>query len=275
MKNIILIATFTTLFFSCKEIKSKFGNTNDVITDHTIVNCDYTNLSNQNNYKFIVNYNATQNSDEIEYIVQILDKSNKVLETVKTQSKIDPTLLEKIKVCENVKSLSTQHNLTKNFDGLLYDGNFVIGDFNFDGKDDVAIYSRKDENSGKFFYDYFLQKQDGKFEKDTFLSDDTDYLGKKYDVKDKTVVLQNNESIKKFAFENNQWFLKEELKDPFPKANKLGVINLPNKFPKDGLKVYDKNFKPVGKISSDLGGEDISVIVIFPLLRTLKSRVFI
>lgn len=259
MNKFLIFIGLALTVSSCNEIKSKISGTSDLTSDNTIVSCDYTNLSNQNNYKFLVNYNSVESPDHVEYIVQVMDKSNKVLETITTNTKIDTSILEKIKVCDNVKSLSTQHNLSKNYEGLLYDGNFVIGDYNFDGKDDVAIYSRKDDNSGKYYYDYFLQNPDGKFERNSFLSDETDYFGKKYDVKGKTVVIQDNASIKKYSFENNQWVLKEDLKDPFPQASNKGYIAKKTQYgyqsfiPSNGLTIYDSENKPVGRLNNASG----------------------
>ncbi|MGV0845667.1 XAC2610-related protein [Empedobacter falsenii] len=260
-KNLLLYTISLFSMMSCNQIKEKFGgNSNEnLISENTQLNCDYTNLSNQFNVKFVINKDPNKTIEGIDYVVQVLDKNNKVLKTVTTQPKISSEKLDQYKICDQVKSLSTKYNLDKQFNIESFDGNVIIGDYNFDGKDDIAIYNYK--NDTKVFYNYFLQDVNGEFVKDKFLSEDTDYFAKKYDVTNKMIVIQDNSSIKKYAYGNDNWILKEEVNDPFPKATKYGVIDFPNsQFPSEGLNIYDNNFKKVGKITVD-NGEYLNVKV--------------
>lgn len=248
-KNLLLYTISLFCMMSCNQIKEKLGgNSNEnLISENTQLNCDYTNLSNQFNMKFVINKDPNKTIEGVDYNVQVLDKTNKVLKTITTQPKISSEELDQFKICDQVKSLSTKYNLDKQFNIESFDGNVIIGDYNFDGKDDIAIYNYK--NDTKVFYDYFLQNASGEFIKDKFLSEDTDYFAKKYDVTNKMIVIQDNASIKKYAYGNNNWALKEEVNDPFPNSPKSGVICNFNRENKNKfLTLYDENFKKVGKL---------------------------
>ncbi|MGV0978837.1 XAC2610-related protein [Empedobacter falsenii] len=260
-KNILLCVSSLFYIMSCNQIKEKIGggSSENIISENTQLNCDYNNLSNQFNVKFVINKDPKKATTGVDYAVQILDKNNKVLKTIVSQPSISTDELDKYKICDQVKSLATKYNLAKNFDIESFDGNVVVGDFNFDGKDDFAVYNRKQDN--KAYYNYYLQDASGEFKIDIFLSDDTDYFSKKYDVNGKTIVIQDKSAIKKYAYNNGSWTMKEEVNDPFPKATKYGVIDFPNsQFPSEGLNIYDNNFKKVGKITVD-NGEYLNVKV--------------
>lgn len=248
-KQLFLYLAIGTLVSGCNEIKEKIGGGSSeiIISENTQLNCDYNNLSNQFNVKFVINKDPKKATAGVDYAVQILDKNNKVLKTIVSQPSISTDELDKYKICDQVKSLATKYNLAKSFDIESFDGNVVVGDFNFDGKDDFAVYNRKQDN--KAYYNYYLQDASGEFKIDNFLSDDTDYFSKKYDVNGKTIVIQDKSAIKKYAYNNNSWTMTEEVNDPFPNAPERGLITNFNRGENSKIiSLYDSNFKKVGNV---------------------------
>jgi hypothetical protein len=57
-------------------------------------------------------------------------------------------------------------------------GDFIIADFNFDGKDDMALVNDLGGNGGRF-YSYYIQQKDNKYLLDPFLTDSMIYFPKK------------------------------------------------------------------------------------------------
>lgn len=200
-------------------------------TENSVLVCDYANLSNQFDVKFIINHDKTKTGDVVDFSLNIKDKSGKEITNIIVHPKIASSDISKFTNCDYIKSLSTKHNLSKNFNMDLYDGNIVVGDFNFDGLDDIAVYNRKDISQNKFYYDYYLRKEGGNYIKNEFLSNQTDYFGKKYDLNNKTIVVDNDEFIRKYSFQNGE-FIKtaEEIVEKVTVKQK----NEPNiKYPKN------------------------------------------
>ncbi len=257
-KNILLCVSSLFYIMSCNQIKEKIGggSSENIISENTQLNCDYNNLSNQFNVKFVINKDPKKATTGVDYAVQILDKNNKVLKTIVSQPSISTDELDKYKICDQVKSLATKYNLAKNFDIESFDGNVVVGDFNFDGKDDFAVYNRKQDN--KAYYNYYLQDASGEFKIDIFLSDDTDYFSKKYDVNGKTIVIQDKSAIKKYAYNNGSWTMKEEVNDPFPGSPEKGIISNFDRKSQVFISLYDSNFIKVGKVEFNTWENSVS-----------------
>ncbi|MCB9233229.1 MAG: hypothetical protein H6581_16350 [Bacteroidia bacterium] len=76
--------------------------------------------------------------------------------------------------CKYSRSYSTSVNDTM----IAYDndyGDFIVADFNFDFRDDLALKRNSGGNGGPS-YDYYLQTSSLKFERSTFLSDSIVYF---------------------------------------------------------------------------------------------------
>jgi hypothetical protein len=144
--------------------------------------------------------------------VRIIDKSSKkTLQTIKYSSIY---LFENVlKNCENVRSYQTRKN-----DSLeVVDNDFgdlIVADFNFDGKDDIAIIKDSGGNGGPL-YRYYIQNTDFKFVRDKFLSDKMEFFPIQINKNDSTLithvhagVCSLSEMIYSYNSQTNNWIRK-------------------------------------------------------------------
>ncbi|KGO86597.1 hypothetical protein Q765_10255 [Flavobacterium rivuli WB 3.3-2 = DSM 21788] len=112
--------------------------------------------------------------------------------------------------CKDVRSYIT--GIGKNAEVLdnAY-GDFIVADFNFDGKEDFAVKNDSGGNGGPF-YNYYLQDTKGIFVLDSFLTNTMIYFPSIIDKKHKTLVtlvhanaVSVSESTYQFTFETGKW----------------------------------------------------------------------
>lgn len=90
--------------------------------------------------------------------------------------------------CEYVRSYATGVNA--DMPTIDYDyGNFVVRDFNFDGKEDFAV--KVSDNNAGAPYEYYMN-HNGKFERDPFLSDSVSWMVDSFDAKTKQAFMSHN-----------------------------------------------------------------------------------
>ena len=87
--------------------------------------------------------------------------------------------------CDNVRSYFTGKNENQEVNDNNY-GDFIVADFNFDTKEDIAIINEC-TNSGNL-YSFYIQDKDCKYKLDKFLTDSMSYFPSEINKKSKTLV---------------------------------------------------------------------------------------
>jgi len=115
--------------------------------------------------------------------------------------------------CKNVKSYSTKVNSELPIGGGNDSGNFIVADFNFDGLEDFAIKRDPGGNGGPL-YAYFLQAEDKKFYKSSYLSNLVEFFPIEINTIKKTITTlvhanayQKNKRTFKYNPETKKWKL--------------------------------------------------------------------
>ena len=142
--------------------------------------CTYKNLSK--NFDFSVSYKS---KNEIKTISLII--TQKATKKIFQEINFDSEYLSQFefKECANVRSYSTGVN--KNAKDLDNDfGNLIIGDFNFDGIEDLAIKQESGGNGGPL-YNYYIQKNK-KFVLDVFLTNTMKFFPSEIDKNKKILI---------------------------------------------------------------------------------------
>jgi hypothetical protein len=88
--------------------------------------------------------------------------------------------------CKSVRSYTTK----KNLDSLVVDndyGDLIIADFNFDGKEDIAIKNNSGGNGGPT-YDFYTQNTHNHFDIDKFLTQKVGFFPCEINKKDYTLI---------------------------------------------------------------------------------------
>lgn len=193
-----------------KSIKSDTSNSRNLKPDkthseHFSNKCYYDKLSNQFNASLEVNQ---INEDSFKISIEILDKtSEKIIDRIDVQSEwlIIPPMFSD---CQNVRSLSTGVNVDKEIIDNEF-GDFIVSDFNFDKRDDFAIAVDFGGNGGTI-YSFYIQKANGKFELDDFLSETMLRFPISFDSKNRTLTTSihadafgKNETV--FQLRNDKW----------------------------------------------------------------------
>ena len=117
--------------------------------------------------------------------IEVLDKSNHTpLDSIHIQSGyyFDDVLLD----CSNVLSYTTKKNMEREIVDNMY-GDIVIGDFNFDNTEDIAVIKDSGGNGGPL-YNFYIQGSSGLFHLDTFLSDSMTYFPAEMNSKNKSLI---------------------------------------------------------------------------------------
>lgn len=174
--------------------------------------CDHSDLSYEYDYTVFLKRNVNQEIDKI--IVQIRNKSTKeILE--KNISLIDVDGIRNSYLgstftnCNLVRSFITGHNIDKKPDDLD-EGDFIVGDFNFDNKEDFAIKTNSGNNSGPSYGFYIKNSFD--YELDSFLTNEVRFLPNEVDNVNKTIKTNiivgccgTRESIYKYISKGKKW----------------------------------------------------------------------
>lgn len=152
--------------------------------------------------------------DSTELIISIFDKDMRVkTQEVKISSNhLLPSVLDD---CSQARSFQTANNCNKAVANNDY-GDFVVGDFNFDGNDDFAIKVDSRIIGGPS-YEFYLQNEKAWFVKDDFLSDEMKIFPSTRNFKKKTlitrVMLEENKYMEKeFKYNNKKraWKFRKE-----------------------------------------------------------------
>lgn len=174
--------------------------------------CLHENLSNKYNFK--ITTTLSKNEDGEDKISKItLDINGKG--TTKNKQKIEvnnPGFLfsGSFENCNAVRSYITGKN--KNDEVMDGDyGDFIVEDFNFDGKEDLVIKKDSGGNGGPF-YEFYIDNGKGIFEKDTFLTNEVGHFPDKLDLKNKTITTYihanaygYNENVYQYHFSTKKW----------------------------------------------------------------------
>jgi hypothetical protein len=140
--------------------------------------CEHTDLSRKYNYitSTVKTKNAQSGQDEISAVhLQAITKVDKkrIQEIVVKPGRPDG-LFDEFTNCSAVRSYLTGKN--KNTDAADNDyGDFIVVDFNFDGREDFAIKDDMGGNGGPN-YEYYIQGRSGKFQLDSFLTTKMGYF---------------------------------------------------------------------------------------------------
>lgn len=142
--------------------------------------CTYKSLSKTLDFK--VSYKSKNDIQTISLII-----TQKITNKVVQEIIYDSELLSQFEFneCANVRSYSTGVNKTaKAMDNDF--GNLIIGDFNFDGIEDLAIKQESGGNGGPL-YNYYIQKNK-KFVLDAFLTSTMIFFPSEIDKKKKILI---------------------------------------------------------------------------------------
>lgn len=183
--------------------------------------CSYINLSKKYNYKVLAIKSKNDNNDlAISHIriKIILKANNKTVQLIN----IKPGFLfdDVFKNSKVSRSFITGFNKDESIvDGDS--GDFIVADFNFDGKEDFAIKDDSGGNGGPT-YKYFTINETETFEEDIFLSSEVSHFPSEINAANKTIVTYvhanaagYNENIFKFNHTTRTWKL---WKSTFKKA---------------------------------------------------------
>ena len=149
--------------------------------------CIHKDLSTSFNFKTSIQRlkNGDHYMDSSIVKIAIINKSTlKTLQTIK----LNPTFLfsNVFQSCKAVRSYLTKKNI--NIDALDNDyGDFIVADFNFDSKEDIAIKKDSGGNAGPL-YDYYVQDNSGRFVRNIFLSEEMEFFPAEINKKKKTLV---------------------------------------------------------------------------------------
>lgn len=189
----------STLFFIV------FGNASIAQT------CLHKNLSVSYDYR--ITANKTKDEDDIlkvkEIIVEVLNKSSN-----KIQQRIiiipDEFSLGEFSDCKFTRSYIT--GINKKGEAIDGDyGDFIVADFNFDGKEDFAVKIGQGASNGSH-YKFLTKRKNGTFKNDIFLSESVVNFPDSIDPKTKTLstfihanVNGYNENVYKYNLVAEKW----------------------------------------------------------------------
>lgn len=182
---------------SSDEIKGYSYNSDSVIVPkdtstfilYSKKECLQTKLSNKYDYKIscVVKKDTLYSNYYIARVKVLISEKGKNIFKLKV-NKLYPGLcfITFFEDCNQFRSLTTKYlNEVEIVDNYL--GDFVVADFNFDNKEDFAIRTYFYSNGGPY-YEYFLQTDNQKFIKDSFLSDEMIFFPSKFDFKNKRLI---------------------------------------------------------------------------------------
>lgn len=145
--------------------------------------CLHKDLSEKYNFETKISKEFNK-PNKIRIIVKVIRKlDNKIVSNIFFDAKAELLLDTEFKSCNNVRSYVTGKN--KNLNVIDNDfGDIIICDFNFDGKEDIAIKSDSGGNGGPM-YKYYIQNNKEDFIVDSFLSETMSYFPINVDKKKK------------------------------------------------------------------------------------------
>ncbi|HLP55093.1 MAG TPA: hypothetical protein VK151_08695 [Fluviicola sp.] len=148
-----------------------------------ISECYYTDLSDAFNYRILYKCFYADSSSTDVYIID--KKRGKIVDSIHFESvelAIDGLFFD----CKKGYSyLGDKNRIPEVQDN--YAGEFIIADFNFDLKEDIAVIQYIGGNGGPQ-YRYYVQGQNQRFKLDDFLTDWMSYFPVEFDPKKKTLL---------------------------------------------------------------------------------------
>lgn len=213
MKNIIFRGIFLIFVFSCQFLSPgkhpfKYNETdspefqvpkNDTVISYSgesahitrndsikISICIYKDLSYLFDFKLSVRNADTigLSNDSRIIIVSVYQKLDQKL--VDSFEYISENISERITMdCTRARSYITKYNLNKEILDSDY-GDLIIADFNFDQREDMAVIYDSGGSSGPLYL-YCVRTPEGRFKKDTFLSETMQFFPSKFRPKNKTL----------------------------------------------------------------------------------------
>lgn len=191
--NLKWILLFLGLFlFGCLKEKStepplsKAKST--IVKNDSIIKkeCNYQDLSY--NYDFKIKFNRISDAeymfDSCIIKMYIINKRTQLpLDSIQVTSTY--FYGDVFQNCDKVRSYITKKNEQLEVGDNDF-GDFIIADLNFDSKEDIALIRDSGGNGGTF-YNFYMQRKNGKFYMDRFLSDSVHYFPKKINKQNKTL----------------------------------------------------------------------------------------
>ncbi len=173
--------------------------------------CKLTDLSENFNYDVSVTKAKDSDGDSrvTKIRVKIIGKiSKKTVQQIVVKAEL--LFADSYKDCSATRSFMTGKNKNAEADDNDY-GDFIVADFNFDGKEDFAV-KRDSGGNGGAFYEYYTQNKPGVFQKDAFLTDEIGYFPGTIDARNKQLVTYihanvagYNENIYKYNPTTKKW----------------------------------------------------------------------
>lgn len=171
--------------------------------------CIHKNLSKNFDFKISL---VGKNTDSLKILATITQKSHP-LKIQNLEIKTDGFYFDSYNNCDKVRSYSTKINDNLPSGDENDSGNLIVADFNFDGLEDFAVKNDPGGNGGPV-YAYFLQAEDKKFYKNSYLSDRVQFFPIKIDSIKKTMTTlvhasayQKNRRIFKYNQKTKKWKL--------------------------------------------------------------------
>lgn len=208
--TLILFVFFSSCSSKSKKEKAIPPETYDETYGPAVINkCQLSNLSNQFNLEVrFSRYPSRESvSDSGAVEIKIMEKSGKILDRLTTVSLLYSDNV--FRTCDEVISYSTGVNIKKEIVNGQY-GDLVIADFNFDGKDDIAVIKDAVSNSGSM-YKFYVQDETKSFIPNNFLTDSVSYFPAKINRNTRTLTIlvagmtSVGEHIYEVAKDGKQW----------------------------------------------------------------------
>jgi hypothetical protein len=137
-------------------------------------NCIDKNLSKKFNFNIYLKSLDEKEFGKANVVLAIFDKAtNDELQIIRIESEFIFKSKSFIDCSNNVNYLDNVNNKKKIQDNDF--GDFIIADFNFDGKEDIALKHEEGGNGGPL-YNFYLQDDSGRFERNKYLSGEMMYF---------------------------------------------------------------------------------------------------
>ena len=179
----------------------------ELIADSVVVkNQFYNNLSKDRNFKLAYYEKISGNEVETHYWdVVVYDKKMTKIDSVR-----QPVGVFFASMVDFTHARSYETGINENQKAVdNYYGDFVVADFNFDGKSDFAIINDMGGNGGPF-YSFYLQERDQKYVSNAFLQDSVTYFPTKINRRKKMLTTYVHAGVcglgeHQYQFNQNKW----------------------------------------------------------------------
>ncbi|AWA31103.1 hypothetical protein HYN48_13955 [Flavobacterium magnum] len=172
-------------------------------------NCIDWKLSKTFDFDIMAKSDDPSSLSKTRIVVKVFNKIKKIqLQTIVIES--ESILTSKSYPCVNNNSYATDTFL-KSVDNDF--GDVIVVDFNFDGKEDVAL-KREEGGNGGPLYNFYIQSENEQFILDKYLSDEVAYFPYYIDSKEKTLSVRSrinsvsNEEIKYLYNDRKQTWIR-------------------------------------------------------------------